>query len=69
MTNKRTSDSPGSAGRIAPGDIITARELTTIQSQRILLPPPGILTHLQFRRYAGCSHLQPAPALDGPPPR
>ena len=54
MTKKRTSDSPGSAGRIAPGDIITARELTTIQSERILLPAPGILTHLQFRRYAGC---------------
>ena len=54
MTKKRTSDSPGSAGRIAPGDTITARELTTIQSERILLPAPGTLTHLQFRRYAGC---------------
>ena len=54
MTNKRTCDSPGGAGRIAPGDTITARELTTIQSERILLPAPGILTHLQFRRYAGC---------------
>ena len=54
MTRKRTSRSPGSAGRIAPGDIITARELTTIQSERILLPVLGILTHLQFRRYAGC---------------
>lgn len=54
MTKKRTSASPGSAGRIAPGDAITARELTTIQSQRIRLPAPGVLTHLQFRRYAGC---------------
>jgi len=54
MTKKRTSDSPGGAGRITPGDIITARELTTIKSERILLPAPGILTHLQFRRYAGC---------------
>ena len=54
MTNNRTSASSGSAGRIAPGDTITARELTTIQSERILLPAPGILTHLQFRRYAGC---------------
>jgi len=54
MTKKRTSDSHGSAARIAPGDTITARELTTIQSERILLPAPGVLTHLQFRRYAGC---------------
>ena len=62
MTRKRTSDSPGSAARIAPGDTITARELTTIQLARILLPL-CILTHLQFRRYACLSHLQPAPAL------
>jgi hypothetical protein len=52
--NKRTSGSPGSAARIVPGDTITARELTTIQSERILLPAPSVLTHLQFRRYAGC---------------
>jgi hypothetical protein len=38
MTRKRTSDGPGSAARFAPGDTITARELTTIQSERILLP-------------------------------
>src|ERR1019366_10746278 len=62
MTRKRISGSPGSAARIAPGDTITARELTTIRSERIVLPAPGILTHLQFRRYAGCPicnlHLQ-----------
>jgi len=54
MTKKHTSGNPGSADRIAPGNIITARELTTIQSERILLPAPGVLTHLQLRRYAGC---------------
>lgn len=54
MTKKSASESAGSAGRIAPGDIITSRELATIQSERILLPAPGMLTHLQFRRYAGC---------------
>src|ERR1039457_2012520 len=62
MTRKRIYGSPGSAARIAPGDTITARELTTIRSERIVLPAPGILTHLQFRRYAGCPicnlHLQ-----------
>src|ERR1700685_2277316 len=54
MTKKSASGSPGSAGRIAPGDIVTSRELATIQSERILLPAPGMLTHLQFRRYAAC---------------
>ena len=57
-----TKHAPGRARRIAPGDTITARELTTIRSERIWLPAPGILTHLQFRRYAGCPfcnlHLQ-----------
>ncbi len=62
MTNKRTSGSVGSAARIAPGDTITARELTTIQSERILLPAPGVLTHLQFRRYAELLQLARTPA-------
>jgi hypothetical protein len=38
MTKKRTS---GSARRVAPGDTITTRELTTIRSERILLPAPA----------------------------
>jgi peroxiredoxin len=38
----------------APGDVITPRELTTILSEQISLPAPDALTHLQFRRYAGC---------------
>src|ERR1035441_8065257 len=62
MTRKRISGSPGSAARIAPGDTITARELTTIRSERIVLPASGILNPLQVRRYAGCTvcnlHLQ-----------
>ena len=38
----------------APGDIIPAQELTTIQSRRIPLPAQDGLTHLEFRRFAGC---------------
>ncbi|MDP4511772.1 peroxiredoxin-like family protein [Nonomuraea turcica] len=38
----------------AKGDVITLRRLTTIRSERILLPALDGLTHLQFRRYAGC---------------
>jgi peroxiredoxin len=41
-------------GRIGPGDTVTARELVTIRSEHIIMPAPGALTHLQFRRYAGC---------------
>jgi AhpC/TSA family len=44
----------GTAHRLAPGDAVTPRELTTIRSERILIPAPDVLTHLQFRRYAGC---------------
>lgn len=40
--------------RLAAGDKITPRELTTIRAERIGLPGPGGLTHLQFRRFAGC---------------
>jgi AhpC/TSA family len=41
-------------GRVAAGDVITTRELTTIKSDHIPLPAPDVVTHLQFRRYAGC---------------
>jgi peroxiredoxin len=44
----------GTTRRLAAGDTITPRELTTIHSEPILVPTPGVLTHLQFRRYAGC---------------
>ncbi|GII34403.1 peroxiredoxin-like family protein [Planotetraspora mira] len=51
-----TSSKPGSAqpSRFAPGDMVAPRELTSIRSERVLLPDPGSLVHLQFRRYAGC---------------
>ena len=68
-TTMHTSGQPGTTSRIAPGDTIATRELTTIRSERILAPAPDVMTHLQFRRYAGCPGLQPAPAVDGPPPR
>ena len=40
--------------RLSPGDTITARVLTTIRAQAVPVPDPERLTHLQFRRYAGC---------------
>ncbi|GII42404.1 peroxiredoxin-like family protein [Planotetraspora phitsanulokensis] len=45
---------PGRAHRYAPGDLVAPRELTSIRAERVLLPDPGSLVHLQFRRYAGC---------------
>jgi peroxiredoxin len=53
---KHTSPGSGSgtAHRFEPGDVVTPRELTTIRSERIVVPARDVLTHLQFRRYAGC---------------
>lgn len=39
---------------LAAGDTITPRKVTTIRAERIGLPDPNGLTHLQFRRFAGC---------------
>ena len=51
--NASAGSAPG-ARRFAASDVIDVRELTTIRSERILLPARDGLTHLQFRRYAGC---------------
>ena len=40
--------------KLNPGDRITPQTLTTLESGAIPLPHPGRLTHLQFRRFAGC---------------
>jgi peroxiredoxin len=40
--------------QLSPGDTITARVLTTIRGEAVLVPDPEQLVHLQFRRYAGC---------------
>ncbi|MGW5077115.1 peroxiredoxin-like family protein [Rhodococcus sp. NPDC004095] len=50
-----TNDRPAARGtHPAPGDVVPPRTLTTISGDRITLPDPGALTHLQFRRFAGC---------------
>jgi peroxiredoxin len=54
MVIKHAAGRPGNSGTITAGDVIGARELTTIRSERILVPDPGMVTHLQFRRFAGC---------------
>ncbi|KIF70064.1 alkyl hydroperoxide reductase [Streptomyces sp. AcH 505] len=42
------------ARRLAPGDRVAPRELTTILGAAAPLPAADGLTHLQFRRFAGC---------------
>jgi len=37
-----------------PGDSISPRVVTSISGAEIPLPDPDRLTHLQFRRFAGC---------------
>jgi len=40
--------------KISVGDVIERRDIETIQSGRIQIPHLAQLTHLQFRRFAGC---------------
>ena len=40
--------------KVRPGEIIRIRDLTTINDHAIRVPDPTQLTHLQFRRFAGC---------------
>ncbi len=48
--------------QVKPGDIIEADELQTLRGGTVAVPDPDRLTHLQFRRFAGCPicnvHLQ-----------
>ncbi len=48
----RTFLSPG--GRLELGDLVPSRALTCITGEAIEFPSPVGLTHIQFRRYAGC---------------
>ncbi|MFI0452747.1 peroxiredoxin-like family protein [Actinomadura sp. 6N118] len=40
--------------RLEPGDRSPLIEVETIRSEQITVPSPEGMTHLQFRRYAGC---------------
>lgn len=48
--------------QVKPGDSIEAHELRTLKGDTVAVPDPERLTHLQFRRFAGCPicnvHLQ-----------
>ncbi|MBP2367412.1 peroxiredoxin-like family protein [Pseudonocardia parietis] len=41
-------------GRVPVGAVVTRREVATVAGDPITVPAAGGLTHLQFRRFAGC---------------
>jgi peroxiredoxin len=43
-----------SSRRLAAGDLVAPLELVTVLGRAVRVPAPGQLTHLQFRRFAGC---------------
>lgn len=52
MSQSRTPRAPGI---LRPGDQVTARELSPVTGPALTVPASdGRLTHLQFRRFAGC---------------
>jgi len=51
---ERMSGQSHPAGAVGVGTVLAARELTTVDGKRLRIPDPEWLTHLQFRRFAGC---------------
>lgn len=51
---RNASSQPGQVARLTPGDQVPARTLDTIRAERVRVPDPDGLTHLQFRRFASC---------------
>jgi len=55
--------------KVRPGDAIRIRESVIIEGDAVAVPDPYRLTHLQFRRFAGCPicsvHLQSMVARHG----
>jgi hypothetical protein len=41
-------------GRIQPGTVLEGRVFETVEGAEVAVPDPAGLTHLQFRRFAGC---------------
>lgn len=55
--------------KVRPGDVVRIRDLHTVEGKPIRVPDTAGLTHLQFRRFAGCPicslHLQSMMARNG----
>lgn len=49
-----TSDSTADTGAIRSGAVVEHRVFTTVGGTEVAVPDPRLVTHLQFRRFAGC---------------
>ena len=45
---------PETSNQVHVGAVVPARKLATVAGDRIAVPDAELLTHLQFRRFAGC---------------
>lgn len=54
MTSNRPTAPTRTHGGFRPGDTVHPRELTTLHGSTVRMPTAYGLTHLQFRRFAGC---------------
>lgn len=66
--SSRRARALGGVSRLAPGDVIASRELTTIRSERIVVPALDTLAHL-FRSQTGCPICNMHFAVDRPSTR
>jgi hypothetical protein len=49
-----TRTSGGTTSKLRPGAVVERRVFTTVEGVDAAVPDPQLLTHLQFRRFAGC---------------
>lgn len=54
MKPDRTTTQTPEGRRLRAGDVVRPRELTTLGGSTVRVPASSGLTHLQFRRFAGC---------------
>jgi hypothetical protein len=54
MSHRARATRRSGPGKVSPGDHVPARTLATVSGGTVTIPAPGRLTHLQFRRFAGC---------------
>jgi peroxiredoxin len=45
---------PTSARRLEPGDTVSPHQLVAISGEKVSVPDPGQVVHLELRRFAGC---------------
>jgi len=54
MEANMTRTSGGKTTKLRPGAVVEPRVFTTVEGVEAAVPDPQLLTHLQFRRFAGC---------------